>query len=91
MARALRFLALVAAVALGASACTVKKTEAPALTGPSELGLSLTVSATPDILTQDGSSQATVTVVARDSAGSVKKKHALPPATMKRGTDSIIE
>jgi hypothetical protein len=67
MARALRFLALVAAVAL-TSACTVKKTEAPALTGPSELGLSLAVSATPDILTQDGSSQATVTVVARDSA-----------------------
>lgn len=50
-----------------AGACTVKETKAPALSGPSELGLSLTIQATPDVLTQDGSSQAQVVVLARDA------------------------
>jgi|WetSurMetagenome_2_1015567.scaffolds.fasta_scaffold113174_2 PKD repeat protein len=69
MARTLRTLAFAAAVALVATACTVKKTEAPVLSGPSELGLSILVQATPDILTQDGTSQSTVTVLARDGSG----------------------
>ena len=37
--------------------CTAKKTEAPELTGPSELGLSLELRATPDVVTMDGQSQ----------------------------------
>ena len=40
-----------------ATGCTVKETNAPAVTGPSELGLSVKVTATPDVLTMDGQSQ----------------------------------
>jgi PKD repeat protein len=36
------------------------------LTGPSELALSLAVTATPDVITQDGQSQAVVDIFARD-------------------------
>lgn len=59
--------ALAATVVLGG--CTVKKTEAPALSGPSEFGLSLQVTATPDILGQDGSSPSQVQIVARGPDG----------------------
>ncbi len=57
------------AVAIGLSACTVKKTEAPPLAGPSELGLSLRTSIFPDILDQDGISQSAVEIVARGPDG----------------------
>lgn len=60
--------ALAVAILTTAASCALDKQEAPTLTGPSELGLSLSVSATPDIITQDGHSQATITVVARDAA-----------------------
>lgn len=49
-----------------ASACTLKSPEAPSLTGPSELATSVTVTASPDILTQDGNSQAIVTIFVRN-------------------------
>lgn len=68
MVRAFRALALLLTVALAAG-CSVKKTAEPTLSGPSELALSLAVSATPDILTEDGASQSQVIVLARDSAG----------------------
>ncbi|MGD9903839.1 MAG: PKD domain-containing protein [Vicinamibacterales bacterium] len=57
--------ALLALVALAFGSCTVKKTEVPDLAGPSETGLSLATSVTPDILDQDGLSQAVVEVVTR--------------------------
>jgi PKD repeat protein len=57
------------AAAIGLSACTVKKTEAPPLAGPSELGLSLRTSIFPDILDQDGISQSAVEIVARGPDG----------------------
>jgi chitodextrinase len=62
-----RLVTLVAVVTL--AACSLDKQTAPPLAGPSELGLSLAVSATPDIITQDGQSQATIAAVARDAAG----------------------
>jgi PKD repeat protein len=68
MARASRTLAILFAVALAAG-CSVKEAPAPSLTGPSELSLSLTVSASPDTIAQDGSAQALVVVVARDVNG----------------------
>jgi hypothetical protein len=68
MARAFRTLALLSAVALAAG-CSVQETPVPGLTGPSELALSLAVAATPDTITQDGSSQTLVVVQARDTAG----------------------
>jgi hypothetical protein len=68
MARALRF-ALLLVVAAAFAGCKMSTTNTPPLSGPSELGLSLTLQARPDILTQDGSSQATLTIVARDASG----------------------
>ena len=56
----LGWLPVAAAVAL--SGCTAKKTEAPELTGPSELGLSLEMRVSPDVLTMDGVSQSTLTI-----------------------------
>jgi PKD repeat protein len=77
MVRAFRTLALLLAVTL-AAACSVKNTPAPALSGPSELGLSLTMAATPDILSLDGASQSQVIAIARDATGK-----ALPNLTLR--------
>lgn len=64
---------VLAAFAVGtmalATACTMKSQEAPPLTGPSEFGTSVTISVSPDVLTQDGASQSLVTIIARDSNG----------------------
>jgi PKD repeat protein len=49
--------------------CALDKQGAPSLTGPSELALSLTTTATPDLITQDGASQSTIQVVARGPNG----------------------
>jgi PKD repeat protein len=68
MVRASRALALLLTAAFAAG-CSVENTTAPALSGPSELALSLTLGASPDILAQDGASQAQVVVLARDSGG----------------------
>lgn len=63
----LRFTTL-AFVALGA-ACTLSDAKAPPLSGPSELGLSFAIFANPDVLSQDGASQALVVVNAYDANG----------------------
>jgi chitodextrinase len=52
-----------------AAGCTVKKDEAPPFVGPSELGKSISVHVTPDVLTQDGASQAVVRVTVRNQHG----------------------
>ncbi len=67
MKAASRFASLVA-LALSA-ACTVHGVDVPPLSGPSELGLSWTVTATPDMLPQDGFSQSAVVVLVRDADG----------------------
>lgn len=59
--------AVATTVALGG--CTVKKTEAPSLAGPSEAGLSVRTTIVPDILYQDGLSQSQVEIVARGPDG----------------------
>jgi PKD repeat protein len=51
------------------AACTVHKQETPSLTGPSELGKSLAISVSPDVLAQDGQSQSVVSIDARNSNG----------------------
>ncbi len=58
-----------AAAALLPAGCTMKDQKAPPLTGPSELGTSIVVSVSPDVLTQDGASQSLVTITARDPQG----------------------
>ena len=59
--------AAVLLAAIGAAGCTTKKTEAPALSGPSEFGQSISVTATPDRISQDGVSQVRVEATIRDS------------------------
>ena len=51
------------------AACTMKSQEAPGLSGPSEFAQSITVSASPDVLTQDGASQSVISVLARGPNG----------------------
>jgi PKD repeat protein len=63
----LAWLPLVAAVT--AAGCT-NKTEAPPPVGPSELGLSVIVTASPDILDLDGLSQSQITITTRGPDGS---------------------
>ena len=67
MASIVKFTA-VATLAVAVAGCTTKKTEPPAPSGPSEFGTSITLSASPDILSQDGKSESQITIVARDSA-----------------------
>ncbi|MDO8834597.1 MAG: PKD domain-containing protein [Vicinamibacterales bacterium] len=69
MTRTIRALSVLVAAGLLLAACTVKKQETPPLAGPSVLATSLTLSANPDILRQDGSSQSTIVVVALDANG----------------------
>jgi chitodextrinase len=59
-------MATVAGVVALASACTMKSQDAPPLTGPSELGQSIAIAVSPDVLPQDGASQSFITVTARD-------------------------
>jgi PKD repeat protein len=63
----LAWLPLIAAVTL--AGCT-NKTEAPPPTGPSELGLSVIVTASPDIIDMDGLSQSQITITTRGPDGS---------------------
>ena len=64
------------------AACTLESQKAPALAGPSELGLSLLVTATPDLIATNGASQSVITVVARDASGQ-------PSANVQMRVDSI--
>jgi PKD repeat protein len=49
--------------------CTVGNPEPPAITGPSELGLSIQLTATPDVLPLDGASQSLIRILARNDQG----------------------
>lgn len=65
-----RFAVTVVGLTVSLSACTVHKTDVPSLSGPSGLanpGITITVS--PDVLTQDGVSQSLVTITATNSNG----------------------
>ena len=56
--------AALALALLTAAGCTVKSTQAPPLSGPSGLALTLNVNAVPDAINQDGGSQSSVRVTA---------------------------
>jgi len=51
------------------SGCTVSNPEIPPVTGPSELGLSLQLTAAPDVLPLDGASQSLIRIFARNHRG----------------------
>jgi PKD repeat protein len=69
MASSLRVIVLAACAGFVAAGCTVKKDEAPPPSGPSELGTSIALQANPDVLPQDGASQAQIAILARDASG----------------------
>ncbi|MFO7692939.1 MAG: PKD domain-containing protein [Vicinamibacterales bacterium] len=74
MTRTLKATALLVAIAVVAGAgCTVDKQDAPELSGPSELGTSVTLYASPDTLRQDGASQSQITIQALDGNGQPAK------------------
>ena len=60
---------LVLALAAMVSACTVTDTQPPPLAGPSEMSLSLAITANPDVLSLDGASQSQIVIEARDLNG----------------------
>ncbi len=62
----IRRLFLVAAV-LAITGCAIDGQDAPGLSGPSELSLSLSITATPDLIAPEAASA--ITVVARDDQG----------------------
>ncbi len=66
-----------AAAGLLLTACTMKNQEAPPLTGPSELGTSVTLTASPDAIYQDGASQSLITATVRDAYGQAVRNAAL--------------
>src|SRR6476646_2037786 len=55
-----------AVAAIAVSACGLDKQTQPSLMGPADGGQSIQMTATPDQLPRDGSSQSVVTVIARD-------------------------
>jgi PKD repeat protein len=75
-----------AAALMTASACTMKDQKAPPLTGPSEFGTSITIQITPDVITQDGASQALITITARDANGQPVRNLALRADTFVNGS-----
>lgn len=57
------------AALVSASACTMQDASAPAPSGPSELGLSVSLAANPDVLAMDGASQSQIVITTRNSNG----------------------
>src|SRR4051794_25600997 len=71
--------------AIAAAACGVHQSSSGSATGPSEFATSLSVSASPDTINRDGSSQAVVIVSARNSNGQPLPGLALRLDTMVNG------
>jgi PKD repeat protein len=67
MTRALCVRLIVAAALF--PACTVHKTDVPPVTGPSEYATSISMTATPDSIAQNGVAQSAVLVTVRNSTG----------------------
>src|SRR5262245_39783330 len=60
--------AMAIAAAVVTAGCTVHQASAPSASGPSDFALSLSLTATPDSITLDGS-QSAIVLEARDSTG----------------------
>lgn len=68
MTKYLSYALVLMTAAIGAG-CTITDIDPPPLAGPSEMSLSLAVSATPDVLSLDGASQTLIAIEARDTNG----------------------
>ena len=62
-------IAAAAVAAIAIVGCTVHQTEAPPLSGPSVLAQSVTLTATPDTITQNGAAQSSIGLTVRDASG----------------------
>jgi PKD repeat protein len=60
---------LAAAGLLVSAGCAMDKQDAPTLAGPSGYALSISMSASPDVLARDGSSTSTIQLIARNADG----------------------
>ena len=67
--------ALCAMAVLGG--CTVQDQPAPGLAGPSGFGLSLGLTASPDVIQRDGTSISRIAVVARDESGAAVQRQVI--------------
>ena len=67
-----RLASLATLSALALAGCTVKDVNAPALSGPSTFGTNISIKASPEVLTQDGISQSTISISATDDKGNAK-------------------
>ena len=72
----LRVMAALCAVAV-LGGCTVHDQPAPGLGGPSGFGLSLGLTASPDIIQRDGTSTSRIAVVARDESGAAVQRQVI--------------
>lgn len=79
-------LAIAAAATALAGACTLKGQDAPELTGPSELGKSVAINVTPDVLPADGASQSFIMVTVRDANSQPIRNVSLRAETRVGGT-----
>lgn len=70
---------------LGLSGCGLDKVTVPGLNGPSELGLSLELIASPDILVADGASTSAIQAVVRDQNGQLVSGRAITFAVADSG------
>ncbi|MDQ3070917.1 MAG: PKD domain-containing protein [Acidobacteriota bacterium] len=65
-------------IALGASAgCALESPDSPSITGPSTFAVAVNVTASPDVLPEDGLSQSVIRIVVRDSNGQPLRNVAL--------------
>src|SRR5688572_11012457 len=64
-------------LALLTAGCTTHEQNTPPLTGPSELSTAITITLSPDVVTQDGASQSLVTITARDANGQPLRNQSL--------------
>jgi PKD repeat protein len=79
-------LSAVAALGVALVGCTTKKTEPPAPSGPSEFATSLQLTASPDVLSQDGRSESQITIIARDPNNQPLRNLALRADIVVNGT-----
>ena len=71
-----------------ASGCTLQEQTTPAISGPSELGLSLSVVAQPETLPRDGSSMSEIVITAFDANGQPKPNQRNDPLGERRHAES---
>lgn len=60
---------IILTLATGLAGCGLDHQAAPSLAGPSEFGTSISITATPDTLLQNGTAQSVIEILARDGAG----------------------